>query len=83
MRSRNGLLGNAERGSQKVPAKVKPVSRHHRFVIALHSPETGLPFCRPEKRGEIETSRRQAVNFSSPLCLGIIAKNGHVSRISG
>jgi len=24
------------------------------FVIALHSPETGLPFCRPEKRRDIE-----------------------------
>jgi hypothetical protein len=25
-------------------------------VIALHSPETGLPFCRPEKTRDIENS---------------------------
>jgi hypothetical protein len=50
-------LGNAVRGPQTVPAKVKPVSPHHRFVIALHSPETGLRMCSPEKSRD-----------RSPLC---------------
>ncbi len=37
-------------------ARIELVSPHHRVVIALHSPETGLPFCRPEKTRDIENS---------------------------
>jgi hypothetical protein len=45
-----------------VPAKVKPICPHDRFVIALHSPKqtlgTGLPMCLPEKILDIDAVQR-------------------------
>jgi len=78
-----GMVGRAE-----TAARVKPVSPFHWFVIALHSPEanseTGLPMCPPEKSSEI-TQFAASGPFSSlfsPVCLRIVPKNGHLSRIS-
>jgi len=55
-------------GKTRVPRlayEVKPLSPHHRFVIALHSPakvtETGLRICRPEKGRQINAFRSRAV----------------------
>jgi len=57
-----------------------------RLVIALHSPdavlETGLRRRLPEKsRHRAAFAAEQSV-LRSPVCLGIIAKYGHCSRIS-
>ena len=45
--------------------QVKSLSPHHRFVIALHSPdrvtETGLRLCPPEKGQQIEAIRSRSV----------------------
>jgi hypothetical protein len=50
---------------QTVPAKVKPVSPHHRFVIALHSPKalakTGLRMCLLEKNQDSTFDAEQCV----------------------
>ena len=66
--------------------EVNPLSPSDRFMIARHSPgrpcEVGLPIGSPEKGGgEVHRRFRQSV-LSSPSCLGIIAKYGHISDIS-
>jgi len=47
-------LRNSNRGIPESRRKVKALSLHHRFVIALHSPagvvETGERVCPPEKK---------------------------------
>jgi hypothetical protein len=55
-------------------------------LIALHSPyallETGLRMSLPEKsQGSTAFDAEQSV-LCTPVCLGIIAKYGHFSRIS-
>ena len=56
----NGLIGSGERGA-KLAKEVKSGSPHHRFVIALHSPEafveTGLPKQAPEKNRDIDVAQ--------------------------
>jgi hypothetical protein len=51
--------------------KVKPLSPHHRFLIALHSPygvvETGLLGCPPEKNAAKLTCSVQQRTFSGPV----------------
>jgi len=57
-----------------------------RLVIALHSPdalrETGLRMCFLEKIQDNTAFDAQQSVLRSPVCLGIIAKYGHCSRIS-
>jgi hypothetical protein len=49
------IVGNRKLGKTAFPnaSEVKALSPHHRFLIALHSPdgvaETGLRVCPPEK----------------------------------
>jgi hypothetical protein len=51
--------------------KVKSLSPHHRFVIALHSPdgvvETGLRICPPEKNAPKLACGVQRDTFSGPV----------------
>ena len=66
--------------------EVKSLSPHHRFVIALHSPdkvaETGLRMCRPEKCRRLTPFDPEQSVLSSPLCGRNIAKYGHLLHIS-
>jgi len=79
--------GKRRNAGSKVLRKVNSLWPNPRLLIALHSPnsllETGLRMCPREKEpGQWLPSRQQSV-LCSPVCLGIIAKYGHVSRISG
>jgi hypothetical protein len=60
-----------------VRCKVKPLSLHHQFVIALHSPdqvfETGLLISRPEnKPTKLADSPKHALDEAEPLVNGIM-----------
>jgi hypothetical protein len=56
---------------QKALAKVKSLSLHHRFVIALHSPhgvvESGLPVSPPGKKTGKLSSTLLGHTFSGPF----------------
>jgi hypothetical protein len=71
----------------KLLTKVNPLWPNPRLLIALHSPyallETGLRMCPPEKSQENTAFDAEQSALCSPVCLGIIAKYGHLSRISG
>jgi hypothetical protein len=76
----------SELGSM-ILAKVNSPWLYPRFVIALHSPTTSWkPDCDSGLRRKAGTftpvNPHQSV-LSGPVCLRTIAKNGHVSRISG
>jgi hypothetical protein len=66
--------------------KVNPLWPNPRFVSALHSPdgvfETGLRVCLPEKRWDGVPFAGEKSVLCSPVCPGIIAKCGQLSRIS-
>jgi len=53
--------------------KSRPLSPHHRFVIAMHSPdgvlESGLLGCLPEKKVRKPACRIGQDTFSGPLCV--------------
>ena len=75
-------LEEAPKSISKMPRRVNSLGPNPWLLIALHSPyallETGLRMCRPEKsqdKGPLLV--RQSV-LCSPVCLGIIAKYGHV-----
>jgi hypothetical protein len=78
-------MGSAEIGSSDVD-KVNPLWPNPRLVIALHSPnallETGLRVCPPEKSQDRSPFATEQSVLCSPVCLPIIAKYGHYSRIS-
>jgi hypothetical protein len=70
----------------KALTKVNSLGPNPQLLIALHSPnallKTGLHMCLPEKsRHRTASDAKQSV-LRSPVCLGIIAKYGHYSRIS-
>jgi len=71
----------------RMPTKVNSLSLNPRHLIAFHSPytflETGLRMCPAEKAGTVTPFSTEQSVLCSPVCLGIIAKYGHVSRISG
>jgi hypothetical protein len=73
--------------SVKVLAKINSTWPTPRSLIALHSPnariETGLRMRPPEKRQHSDLFAADESVLCSPVCLGIIAKYGHFSRISG
>jgi hypothetical protein len=56
---------------RNVHSEVKPLSPHHRFVIALHSPdgvfETGLLGCPAEKNAAKLACSVEQDTFSSPV----------------
>jgi hypothetical protein len=64
--------------------KVNRLSPHHRFVIALRSPdgvfETGLPTGPSEKRGTKLACRVKLDSFSSPVCEQNLQNCGDFSR---
>src|ERR1019366_3478433 len=79
-------LWEAPNSVSKGADKVNSLWPNLRLVIALHSPdavlETGLRRRLPEKsRHRAAFAAEQSV-LRSPVCLGIIAKYGHCSRIS-
>jgi hypothetical protein len=84
--SRNGLIGSAELGFQGAD-KSQLAKAESRLLIAWHSPnallKTGLRTRPPEKAGTVTPFSGEQCVFSSPVCRANIAKNGHVSRISG
>jgi hypothetical protein len=65
--------------------KVNSLGSNSRPLIALPSPyahlETGLRTCPPEKSLGNDCIRYRGVRSPGPVCLGIIAKYGHYSRI--
>jgi hypothetical protein len=67
-------------------AKVNPLRSKSQLLIALHSPyallEIGLRMCPAEKNRDGAPFAEQSV-LCSPVCVRIIAKYGHVSRIPG
>jgi Ni/Co efflux regulator RcnB len=66
--------------------KVNSLWPNPQLLIALHSPkaasETGLRMCLPEKSRDRTASDAEQSVLRSPVCQRIIAKYGHVSRIS-
>jgi len=81
--SRIRLLVPLQRSNQRLPYLTD--CRSH-LAIALHSPEalieTGLHMCPLEKSQEMTAFAAEQSVLCSPVCLGIIAKYGHCSRIS-
>jgi hypothetical protein len=69
-----------------VQGKVKSRSPNPQLLIALHSPkglrETGPRMCLLEKSQDSTAFDAEQSVLRSPVCLGIIAKYGHYSRIS-
>ena len=70
----------------KVLTKVNSLWPNPELVIALHSPsallETGLHLCPTEKDLDIASFDPKQSVLCSPVCLRLIAKYGHHSRIS-
>ena|ERR1700693_1754207 len=67
--------------------KVNLLSRNPQLVIALLSPNaSSKPDCAyavQRKAGTVTPFASEQSVLCSPVCQGIIAKNGHLSRISG
>jgi hypothetical protein len=83
------MVGNPEVIQKRACGKhrqVKALSPHHRFVIALHSPdkvtETGLRMCIQRKASRLTPFNPEQFVLSSPLYGGNIAKYRHILRIS-
>jgi hypothetical protein len=78
-------VGSEKLHSQRL-CQVNSPSPHHRFVIALPSPdkviETGLRICPPEKGPQINPFDPEQSVLSGALCGRNIPKYGHVLRIS-
>src|SRR5450759_1617147 len=70
----------------RVRTKVNSLWPNPELVIALHSPsallETGLHLCPTEKDLDIASFDPKQSVLCSPVCLRLIAKYGHHSRIS-
>ena len=68
-------------------SSVSAYGRILRLLIALHSLdallETGLRICLPEKRQDSTAFDAEQSVLCGPVCVGNIAKYGHVWRISG
>jgi len=83
-RARNGLMGSTGITFQDAD-KVNSLRLNPRSLIALHSPsallETGLRMCLPEKSQDSTAFDAEQSVLYGPVCLGIIAKYGHYSRI--
>src|SRR5450755_4742224 len=64
--------------------KSRPLSPHHRFVIAMHSPdgvlESGLLGCLPEKKVRKPACRIGQDTFSGPLCVKDSRNYGQFER---
>jgi hypothetical protein len=80
-----GLCETSTAVSKALP-EVTSLGPNPQLLIALHSPdallETGLRMCLPEKSRHGTASDAEQSVLRSPLCLGIIAKDGQLSRIS-
>ena len=79
------LMGSAQR-VLLCWQKVNSLSPNPQLLIALHSPYAFLkPDCASalqRKAGTVTLLSTEQSVLYSPVCCGIIAKNGHISRIS-
>jgi hypothetical protein len=79
-------LWEAPKSISKIPAQVNSPWPDPQVLIALCSPiallETGLRMRLPEKSRILTLFGAEQSVLHSPVCLGIIAKYGHCSRVS-
>jgi hypothetical protein len=84
--SRNGLMRSAGKRFPRCRQKLSRYGRIPHLLIALRSPnallKTGLRMCLLEKSQDSTAFDAEQSVLYGPVCLGIIAKYGHYSRIS-
>jgi hypothetical protein len=80
------MSGKKSNQSLRMPTQVNSLWPNPQLLIALHSPnaplETGLCMCLPEISQDNTAFDAEQSVLRSPVCLRIIAKYGHCSRIS-